>query len=1573
MRKFITLTFLLSFLLSPSLYSQQCGVATDEAPGCLMCSPVYTGKTAASYSPSGTPLPCGTVQGDQWLSFIADRNNATVSITATNCTNFPSEQGFEAQVYDANLNPVSPCFSSGGLVLNANLNATGLTPGNRYSIRIDGFDGDVCEITVVVDGIRIKFDRLDQDVRATPDLATYCPGQIVEFAIDSLPGSTGVNWTVPGGANILSGQGTSTITVQLLSVGGGVVCATPFNDCFMVAPYCKPFTVAPIPPTVIPPQEVCQEDFPITIGNQTFTGPGIYNRFLQSQYGCDSLVIYTLINIVTPPTFLPPVTFCLDDFPIVYNGTRFTRPGLFSITYNSSKGCDSLVNYFILGLPPSTFVVDTTICEGECFEIANNEFCTQGNYDIILQDAAQNGCDSTIKVLLTVNNPASVIQPAGQLGCDAGSTVTLSGAGSSTGQGVTYRWRAGNGGSFVGPTNNLTATVDEPANYFLDVIKVVNGVTCIATDTVEVTINTVVPADPVFATNPAGVCEGTMSTYTVNAISNADNYTFTIDPASPFTQNGNSITVTWAQAGIATICAIASNDCGDSKETCINVEVTAIPESSFTAPDSICLNDAATIAYDGNAGPGATYNWGFNGGVASAGGQGPFTVTWATPGIKAVSLTVDENGCTSTSTSKNVTVISPLQAPVINCNSTINSINFTWNPVPNANDYEVFINGTSQGTQAGTSFDVTGLMPNESAEIMVVANGNQICGPSMASLTCQAQECPPLDITLTPVASICRDASSMPVQIQYDLDGDNGSGTLTWSGTGVDQNGNFDPNSANLGTNTIILTYVKDGCSYTESIGIDVFEAPEATFSADQTICVNATSTLSYTGNASQNANYTWTFDGGNNENGATGAGPYEISWPASGSYNVNLVVEENGCVSDQQSLAVQVDAELDKPVLTCEPNASFIDFSWDPVTGGDDYTVNVLSGNSGTQNGNSYTVGGLLPNESVTIELVVSGMTVCGPSRDTITCETNDCPPVDLNISPVPAICLDGDNGIITLDATATGGDGSGTFTWSGPGVSANGELDGDSPDLIPGSTNRIRVVYEENDCIFNASFDLQVNEKPQANFNAESPICIDEASTIAYTGNIITGADYQWDFGGGTPGSVTGPGPHDISFTESGNRDVSLVVVNQNCPSDTITSTIQIDLPLQSPNVVCDESNTEIVFNWDPVTGVTDYTVNVLQGQTGTFDGFGSYTVSSLTPGDSVTIEIISEGDTDCGPIADTIKCYADDCLSPIPDFGFTIDEATVTFENMTQNGLTYSWTFGDGGMSTDENPVHTYPSNGTYPVTLFAYNDCDTVSTFTNVTINGTLPEASFTANVRRFCAPDTVRFTDNSPGNPTEWSWSFPGGTPAASTDQNPVVVYNTPGAYGVSLNVTNAFGSNNITQTAYIIVEEQPVADFTTAISDLTVQFTNTSTGGITFSWDFGDGNSSFDESPEHTYAEAGDYTVTLTITNSCGTEMKTETIKVDPSSATNWKFLNKFVVYPNPNDGNFILELAGDPADNLRIDLFNVIGQKVYGANENFRSGQLKKVFRQGNLQSGMYTLQITEGDKSVYHKIIVE
>jgi PKD repeat protein len=250
-------------------------------------------------------------------------------------------------------------------------------------------------------------------------------------------------------------------------------------------------------------------------------------------------------------------------------------------------------------------------------------------------------------------------------------------------------------------------------------------------------------------------------------------------------------------------------------------------------------------------------------------------------------------------------------------------------------------------------------------------------------------------------------------------------------------------------------------------------------------------------------------------------------------------------------------------------------------------------------------------------------------------------------------------------------------------------------------------------------------------------------------------------------------------------------------------------------------------------------------------------------------------------------------DDSVPPVADFSAnpTSGEAplTVNFTDTSTGPITgWSWTFGDGSTSTAQDPSHDYTAAGDYTVELTVTGPGGSDSTTAVISVSEPTPPppvAGFSANPTSGEAPLTVNFNDTSTGEITGWSWTF--GDGGTSTAQDPSHNYTAAGVYTVELTVTGPGGSDSASVS--ISVSEPtpppPVAGFsanpTGGVAPLTVSFTDTSTGEITgWSWTFGDGSTSTEQSPTHEYTAAGDYTVQLTVTGPGGSDSASTSISV---------------------------------------------------------------------------------------------
>ncbi len=251
----------------------------------------------------------------------------------------------------------------------------------------------------------------------------------------------------------------------------------------------------------------------------------------------------------------------------------------------------------------------------------------------------------------------------------------------------------------------------------------------------------------------------------------------------------------------------------------------------------------------------------------------------------------------------------------------------------------------------------------------------------------------------------------------------------------------------------------------------------------------------------------------------------------------------------------------------------------------------------------------------------------------------------------------------------------------------------------------------------------------------------------------------------------------------------------------------------------------------------------------------------------------------------------------VSAIPVAGFSkvsgpsggVVPATFNFNDVSTGSVqSWWWDFGDGTTSSTQNPVKIYNSGGNYPVTLTVSNAISSSSTTQVVSTYGAL-SANFTRTMfpPNGVVPVTVNFTDTSSGNPTTWVWHFPDGS--ASTAQNPSKMFTAAGNYDVTLSVTNPAGGPSTTDRI-VSVYAMPGASFTASAfsgtAPVNINFTDTSIGNpVSWLWNFGDGTTSTAQNPSKTYAVAGNYNASLTVTNPAGLSALVAVVRIYSSPA----------------------------------------------------------------------------------------
>lgn len=260
--------------------------------------------------------------------------------------------------------------------------------------------------------------------------------------------------------------------------------------------------------------------------------------------------------------------------------------------------------------------------------------------------------------------------------------------------------------------------------------------------------------------------------------------------------------------------------------------------------------------------------------------------------------------------------------------------------------------------------------------------------------------------------------------------------------------------------------------------------------------------------------------------------------------------------------------------------------------------------------------------------------------------------------------------------------------------------------------------------------------------------------------------------------------------------------------------------------------------------------------------------------------------------------------------------------------------------------------------------AQNDCDGGSTLT----------ADFTADMTEICMPDAVTFTNNSLGEITTYAWTFEGGDPATSDEENPAVTYNDNGIYDVTLTVSNAMEENTLIMEDYILVNEINAA-FEASDNDICdleqVQFTDNSLCATSWAWTFegGDPATSDEQNPIVTYNSAGNYSVALTVTNDNGENTLNEDSYIVVHNCTGLSKYSKLEmsINPNPSTGMFQIEFSNQ--DYYQVNVYDITGHLLHSHFLSNSNNQLDL----SHLENGIYIVNANNDSSQIKKRIIIE
>lgn len=983
------------------------------------------------------------------------------------------------------------------------------------------------------------------------------------------------------------------------------------------------------------------------------------------------------------------------------------------------------------------------------------------------------------------------------------------------------------------------------------------------------------------------------------------NYTWEVEGGTPLSTTGNEIEVQWGNINPARMTIyIESEDglCKDTVSAYIYLQDSPTAQFEISTDTTVCRGQ--DISFINTSAGADDYYWDFGDGTSSTDINPNHTYTSAgvyTVTLEASSKNSGEGGhegsgkrgdCGCKDTYEMTITVLPEQALQIesDCKEMLcfGDVATYFTP-DNCDTYNWAVTG---GTIMGSSTD---------KEIEVVWDGSY-----------------PATVTLvSDCGSVCGDSTTIDVPVLYptiDIEGASKvctysaghyslpvmPGTFyTWTVTGSNNNiVGPSKNTASInvnwgyqtGTYTIECKYENPhtGCEGVATMEVDV--VPEFRVYGTRQYCVDSQFNFN---TSAGDAEWSITPEEGFTPNTFAAGSSINGTWTQEGEYTIKAITTtpDNFC-NEEAEITVKV---VEKPVVDsiigpvkiCPDGTSVYSAVANNTEGW--YIWNVSGGSITSYMGSR--------NDSVAVKWNSSGPYSVGLSLSAGPCMS---PQISLDVDAIdppiiegnPIACMD-EVAIYTTNSTAP----SGGYEWTlsnGLGTLLYGQGTDSIEVLWHGSENNNTSVLTLTTCGGSTSMNITVNEPDPLSITTSGSFCDANGKTL--TASISGASSYEWTLDG-DPINQTG---QTITITHAGKYKLE-VINNDGCISKATIIVPEEELNLAAALSTqdkyiwdCEEdvnttlhaipSIAELCYQW--------YTSNSPNGAGVEIAGATSPDYTATSPG--YYWASISVCNTSCVENTDTIrviKLACDTVCDGIVDY-------IASFDNTLCNPMSFTgatnppealgnvhWYFGDGAEGYGTEVTHHYRDTATYKVCATFWNeDYCPITVCEDITIN-------IVADFDYSVDCDQVTFTNTSKSrNPVlSYQWTFEGGTPATSSDENPVVTFAEAGEHIVTLTITDGTCTTTYEKkvTTYGASAQINVPDPLCAKTD--APFTASSSDpDLTYKWNFGDGFTSNLQNVTHAYQNAGTYTVTLTTTDERGcVTTYTQQITVNPEPVIN--------------------------------------------------------------------------------------
>ncbi len=1129
-----------------------------------------------------------------------------------------------------------------------------------------------------------------------------------------------------------------------------------------------------------------------------------------------------------------------------------------------------------------------------------------GNYVVTVTNSS-NGCvaTTTVNVPLStgVPGPSPIIPNAitcGTPNVNAAITATA---------GMNYSWT---GPGIVSGASTSSPVVNVSGNYVVTVLNTANS--CTAAITINVPLNNTVTVAA--STSGNVTCTNPLITLSTTNLA-SQNYTWTAPSGAAIISGANSAAATGSNVGTYTVTVFnTTNGCTQVGTIAANVNTTVPTATASVSGTITCISTALSL----NVNPaGLNYNWTASGGGVITGGITTQTTTGSGNGNYFVLVTNPANGCTVTKTVTPAVNTSTVAASInaasaLTCSNTV--ISLTGNPgagvtyiwtAPSATNIVTANNLQTIGVNAPGTYTLN---------ITNIVNGCPST-PTTINVT-QTLTQPVLSASNQTASSGCGTASLVTLSGTATPAGS----TYTWASSGGFSSGVNNPTVTVNGSNTYTMnaSHPVTGCiaSLVFTVVPSVNQPTLTSTNATGTItCLVLAPSTTVTSNPSSGITFAWSGPGivGSSTNAA-------VTGSVAGIYNLLVTNTSNNC---NNTISYNITAN-NTPVtptvnssnlITCVTSSSITS----NVTGVGPFTYLWSGPSSFATSAPNFTT-----SQQGVYTLTVTNTSSGCTGTSNITAAGNFTAPSTPVIAAnnITLTCSSGNATVITASST-----GAITYSWTAPGTGAITSGSSSATASVTGTGIFTVVAIGGNGCN-TAFFPVTATISPASgapatslNTNSLSITCsVSNPSATANT--TVTGVTYSWSPSTGIAGSNTNA---TVTFTQSGTYSVVVTNTTSGCSASGGSLVVNVTNNNSQPNAsvtvipTINCTNTVVAINptftpsaglvylWTGTNIVGTTTNSSVQTNSNTPLTL-SYTNTSNGCVNSLTVSAVANNVVPTLSLTSNSGSNNLTCSTPTLNYSAT---STPT------SGVTYLWS--NGATTPNINVIVA----GTYSVV--ATNTVSGCQTAQNFTVGGgsTLPSYTAASSAVIPCGSSTTNLNASSTNTNVTYIWAGIGILNGATTS-SPIV--GNAGTY--TLLVTDNTTSCTVTQTVSVS-NSSVVAQFTanpvTGPSPLTVNFTNQSSGALTYNWNFGNGTST-QTNPTNVYTNTGTFTVVLT--SSSGVCSATATLIIDVKEGLG---IIPEVFTPNGDQYNPTFEIKGlDSYPNNSLQIFNRWGNPVYNA-----------------------------------------